>query len=235
MEPVEAPGAGGDELAWYVIAWVEGLQRVLDDDGLTRPSRRRTDGVVHHVEQLPHRHRRRAWLVRALVVAAIGDHEVLTRGQQRIEKELAVLAARVTVAHSWVLRGDVVAIALDMAREAAVVEAEQAHDLVWDGAHRDKGAHGQVAGAEVGPRRLALQALGQERADVVTAEGDGAVLALRGRFLDEPVEEEVSSARCQASPGGAIVSESAIAASSSAHSRIVRCPRARRRRCATAR
>ena len=91
-------------LPGYVIAGVEGLQRVLDDDGLARPSRHGTDGVVHHVEQLSHRHCRRAGLVRALVVAAVGDHEVLTGGEQRIEKELAVLAARVTVAHSWVLR-----------------------------------------------------------------------------------------------------------------------------------
>ena len=170
VEPVEAPRAGRDQLARHVIAWVERLQRVLDDDGLARSVRRGTDGVVHHVQQLPDGHRRRAGLVRALVVAAVGDHQVLTGGEQRIEQELTVLAACVTVAHSWVLRGDVVAVALDVAREAAVVEAEQAHDLVRDGAHGDQGAHGHVAGAEVGPRRLALQALGQERADVVTAE-----------------------------------------------------------------
>ena len=50
-------------------------------------------------------------------------------------------------------------------------------------------AHGQVAGAEVRPRRLALQALGQDRADVVAAEGDGADRVGRRRLGDEVVEQ----------------------------------------------
>ena len=153
VELVEAPGPGRDELARHEIPWVEGLQRVLDDDGVAGPSRRGADRVVHHVEQLAHRDRRWAGLVRALVVAAVGDDEVLARGQQRVEQELAVFAARVAVADPRVLRGEVVAVALDVAREAAVVEPEQADDPVGDGAHGHERAHGQVAGAEVGPRR----------------------------------------------------------------------------------
>ena len=145
--------------------------------------------MVHDVEQLPHRDRRRAGLVRALVVAAVGDDEVLAGGQQRIEQELAVFAAGVTVAHPRVLRGEVVAVALDVARETPVVEPEQAHDLVGDGAHGDEGAHGQEAGAEVRPRRLAFQPFRQQRVDVGAADGDGAVSDVRLRLLDQLVEQ----------------------------------------------
>ena len=85
VELVKAPGPGGDELTRHEIPWVEGLQRVLHDDGVAGPSRRRANRVVHHVEELAHRDRRRAGLVRALVVPAVGDDQVLAGGQQGVE------------------------------------------------------------------------------------------------------------------------------------------------------
>ena len=67
-----------------------------------RPSVRTV--AVDDVEQLVHRHGRRALGVRALVVARVGDDEPVGRREQRVEQELAVLAARVAVADVRVAR-----------------------------------------------------------------------------------------------------------------------------------
>ncbi len=87
--------------------------------------------------------------------------------------------------------GQVVAVALNVAGEAAVVQPEQAHHPVRDGAHRHQRADGQVARAEVRPRGPALEAFRQNGADVVAAEGHGAGhLVLRG-LPDQLVEQRL--------------------------------------------
>ena len=157
------------------VARVERLQRVADhapDRGAGR--RVAADRAVDDVEQLADRHRGRARRVRALVVAGVGDDQPLGRGQQRVEQQLAVLAARVAVADVRVVEHQVVAVARRLARERAVVEAEQADDPVRDRAHRHERADRQVAGAEVRPRRPALEAVGEQRADVGQRERVGA-------------------------------------------------------------
>ena len=85
---------------------------------------------------------------------------------QRVEQQLAVLGARVALADVRVGEQQVVAVARRLAREDAVVEAEQADDPVRHRAHRHQRADRQVAGAEVRPRRAALEALGEQRADL---------------------------------------------------------------------
>jgi hypothetical protein len=72
---------------------------------------------------------------------------------QRVEQQLAVLAAHVALAEARVALQDVVAVDAAAAREDAVVEAEQRDDAVRHRAHRHHGADGQLAGAEVGARR----------------------------------------------------------------------------------
>ena len=153
------------------------------------PALRRPHGVVDHVEQLTDRHGRRTRQVGALVATRVRHDQVILRRQERVEEQLAVFAADVAVTDSRVPSGQVVAVPLDVAREAAVVESEQAHHPVRDGAHRHERADGQVAGAEVGPRRPALQAIGQDRAHVVTTQGDRADGAVHRRLFDQLVEE----------------------------------------------
>jgi hypothetical protein len=121
-------------------------------------------GGVDGVQQLAHRNRGGPQRVGALVIAAEGDDQPLGGGQQRVEQQLTVLAARVALAQVRVLQHEIVAVARGLARERAVVEPEQAHDAVRHRAHRLKGAHGQVTGAEVRPGGAPRQAVGQERA-----------------------------------------------------------------------
>ena len=79
---------------------------MADDDALARAGAVARSGrcASIDVEQLADRHRRRARRVGALVVAGVGDDQPLGRGQQRVEQQLAVLAARVAVADVRVAR-----------------------------------------------------------------------------------------------------------------------------------
>ncbi len=95
---VEAPDAAGNGPAGGEVAGVERLQWVAHHDaGAGRraigAARRRVD----HVEQLADRHRRRAPDVGALVVAGVGDDQLVGRGEHGVEQQLAVLAAAVTL------------------------------------------------------------------------------------------------------------------------------------------
>ena len=100
-----------------------------------------------------------ARLAGGLVGAAVGDHQLFAGGHDRVEQELAVLAAQVALAGERGAGEHVVAVDGRGAREHAVVETEQAHDAVRHRAHRHHGADGERAGAEVGPGRLARRAV----------------------------------------------------------------------------
>ena len=84
---------------------------------------------------------------------------------------------------------EVVSVALDVAGEHAVVEAEQADHAVGHRAHRDERADGEVAGPEVGPGRAPPEAVGEEGPEVGAPELDRAHDAGRARLLDQLVEQ----------------------------------------------
>src|SRR5690606_20260653 len=94
LGPVEAERAGTGE-----VARVERLQRVAYHHLVERlrPGRG-GDGV----EQLPERHRGRAAGAGALVGARVHHDQVLGGGADRVEEQLAVLAARVALADQGV-------------------------------------------------------------------------------------------------------------------------------------
>ncbi len=104
--------------------------------------------------------------VRALVGAGEGDDQPLPGGQQRVEQQLAVLAARIALADQRPGEQQVVAVARRLARERPVVEPEQADDPVGHRAHRVHRADGEVAGAEVRPGRAAGEPLAEQRAEL---------------------------------------------------------------------
>ncbi len=123
VEHVEAPRRAGDQRAGHEIAAVEGLEWVRHHDGVAGAPGGRSHRVVDDVEQLADGHGGRAVEVGALVTARVGDDEVVARRQQRVEEELAILAAHIAVAHPWGARRQIVAVALHVAGEAAVIEA----------------------------------------------------------------------------------------------------------------
>ena len=185
---VEAPRLAVDEPAGLVVARIERLQRVLDQHVVADAPAVDARGAVRHVQQLPDRHRGRARDVRALVVAGVGDDQPVGRRHQRVEQHLAVLGARVPVADVRVGEQQVVAVARGLARERGVVQAEQAHDPVRHRAHRHERADRQVAGAEVRARRPALQALGQQRADLGRLERAGVARRLAHDVVQQPLQ-----------------------------------------------
>ena len=102
---------------------------------------------------------------------------------------MAVLAARIAVAHVRVGESEVVAVTLAHPGERTVVEAEQAHHPVGHGAHGDERADGEMARAEVGSGGPSLEAIRQERHDVAGFEdhlGDGLV---GGGLTDQIIEQ----------------------------------------------
>ena len=140
-------------------------------DALRGPARRAgARRRVDDVEQLADRDGRRPGRVGPLVVAGVGDDQPLGRREQGVEQQLAVLAARVAVADVGIIEHQVVAVARRLAGEHAVVEPEQADHPVGDRAHREKRADRQVAGAEVRPGRPAVEAVGEQAADLGRSE-----------------------------------------------------------------
>ena len=168
---IEAPGLRTGQPADHEVAGVEGLEGMVDDDP---PAGRhvagrvvgKADGAVDDIEQLTDRDGRGALGVGPLVASAVGDDQVALGGQQRVEQQLAVLAAGIAVTDPGVGGDEVVVVDVDLAGEHAVVEAEEADDPVGDRPHGHQRAHGEVPGAEVGPGRAAPQAVGQQRADL---------------------------------------------------------------------
>ena len=189
-DAVEAPRVVARERAGDEVVRVEGLEGVVDDDGVARsgavlgPHR-----AVHRVQQLADGDGRRALGVRALVAAGVGDQEPVARRHEGVEEELAVLRARVALADARILQSQVVAVARRLAREDAVVQAEQAHDAVGHRSHRHERAEGQVARPEVGSRGAALEALVQEGPDLREGQGRAAGRAgLLVEVAEQPVE-----------------------------------------------
>ena len=166
-DPIEAPRPLGHQRARVEVAQVERLQRVLDDHPLAR--RRRVGeprGAIDDVEQLAERDRRRPPQVRPLVPGRVRDHQVVGRGQHRVEQQLAVLAAGVAIADVRIEEEQVVAVARRLPGEDAVVESHQADDAMRHRPHRDERADREVPGAEARPRRSAAQPVGEQRADL---------------------------------------------------------------------
>ena len=185
---VEAPAGGARERGGGEVAGVERLQRMADEDAVAGAPLGHLHRAVDGVEELTHRDRGGARRVRALVVAGEGHDQAVAGGEQGVEQELAVLGARVALAHVGVGEHEVVAIARGAAGEALVVEPEQADDAVRHRAHRHERADGQVAGAEVGPGRAPLQALGQEGADLGERQRD-AVVGADARVVGDVPED----------------------------------------------
>jgi hypothetical protein len=189
-DAIEAPRICSGEGAGDEVLGVERLERVMDDDRVAWPLP--VDGPhrpVDHVEQLPDGDGGRALGVRALVAAGVGDEKAVARRHQRVEQQLAVLRARVALTDVRVVQAEVVAVARGLAREDAVVQAEQADDAVGDRPHRHERAERQVARAEVGPGGAALEPFLQERPDF--GEGDREAAGGPGllvEVLEKPVE-----------------------------------------------
>ncbi len=99
----------------------------------------------------------------ALVGAGVHHDEVLGGRADRVEQQLAVLAARVALADERVAGEQVVAVGHARAGEHAVVEPEQADHAVRHRPHRHQRGDGEGAGAEVGPGRAAAQPVGEQR------------------------------------------------------------------------
>ena len=182
-------GRSGTSAFALEVALVERLERMLEDDGVAGAARRRSDRVLHHVEQLPDGNGGRSTEIGALVAARVRHDQVILGRQQRVEQELTILAARITVADPLVARREVVAVALDVAGEAPVVQPEQAHHPVRDGAHGHQRADGHVARPEIRPRGPAPESLREQRADVVATEGHGAGRIVLGGLADQLVEQ----------------------------------------------
>ena len=126
---------------------------------------------------------------------------------------------------------EVVAVPLDVAREAAVVQPEQAHHPVGDGTHGHERAHRQVTGAEVGPASAGPSG---GRPGSTACRHSSASTALTSVFgvasSTSSSSSAVSWARCQASRAVVAVRESEIAASVPAQASTGRSRRARRAR-----
>ena len=160
---VEAERPVGHQAPGLEVAPVERLQRMLHEHLVTHRAGRDRCRAVEHVEQLAERDGRRSLGPGALVVSAVEEHQVLLGRKDRVEEELAVLAARIALAHSRAPSQNVVAVEVGVPRERLVVEAEQEHHPVRHRPHRHHRAHGQVPGAEVGPGGSAGEELGQQR------------------------------------------------------------------------
>ena len=189
VEHVETPWPVRHELVAFEVPLVEGLEWVLQHDGVAHTAGRAPHRVFDHVEQFPDRNGGWPTEIGALVATRVRHHEVIPCRQQRVQQELTVLAAHVTVTHALVARRQVVTVPLNVPGEAAVVQPEEAHHPVRDGAHGHECADGEVAGAEVRPRGPTLEALGEDGADVVATQGDRARRGLL-RCLDHQLVEE---------------------------------------------
>ncbi len=98
---------------------------MLDDHrGTPRLAAGATDGAVDNLEQLGYRHAGRARLVEVLVASLEGDDQVLSRGQQRVQEQLAVLAGGVAVAHLGTAQQQVVAVLARGPGEGTIVQAQ---------------------------------------------------------------------------------------------------------------
>ena len=104
VECVEAPWPVRHQRVGFEVALVEGLQRMLEHDGIAHTARRDPHRVLRHVEQLADGNSGRAAQIGAFVAAGVRDDQVIPGRQQRVEQQLTILAARVPVADLLVAR-----------------------------------------------------------------------------------------------------------------------------------
>lgn len=95
---------------------------------------------------------------------------MLLGGTDRVQEQLTVLAADVTLTRARIACQQIVAVDDAGPREGTVVHADQAHDAVRHRAHWHQAAHRQRAGAEAGPRGPAGEACIEQRGDVGAGE-----------------------------------------------------------------
>ena len=145
----------------------------MHDDVAAHP---RLGGAVEGVEQLAEGYGGRAVLPAVRVGAGVGDDELVGRGTDRVEQQLAVLGADVTLTGDRGAGQHVVAVDRALPGEHPVVEPQQADHAVRDRAHRDHGADGEAAGPEVGPGGSAGEVVVEHRADVGESQRAGAPL-----------------------------------------------------------
>jgi hypothetical protein len=137
----------------------------LDDD-TRRPAGRAALRDVHGVQQLTDGYRRGSLRTGALVRAGVQDDQMVSSRHERVEEQLTVLSATVTLADQGLAEEEVIAVTRRPTRERPVVHAEKTDHPVWHRPHRNHGAHRQMTGAEAGSGRAALQSTGQERTHV---------------------------------------------------------------------
>ena len=88
-----------------------------------------------------------------------------------VQQQLAIFASYVVVADPLLIADDVVTIRFRSPGEDAVVDSEQADHSMRHRTHRQHGADGQGAGAEVCPAGPPAERVGQQRRDLGQAQG----------------------------------------------------------------
>ena len=120
------------------IFWTERLQRMLGDHGA---------GVI---EQLAHEHARRDGTVVADRAADIAEVENVARGEERFEKEIAIVIARRAIAGTGVLRDQIEGRRAIVARVGGVVHSDQTNDPERHRPHRLERAKCDAADEKTG-------------------------------------------------------------------------------------
>ena len=84
----------------------------------------------------------------------------------RVQQQLAVLAAGITLPQARVERQDVIALNAGVARERLIVEADDRDHAVRHEPHRHQGRDGDLTGAEVRTRWAGAELVGEQRPHV---------------------------------------------------------------------
>ena len=101
----------------------------------------------------------------------------------RVQQDLSVLAAWITLTDQGIPREYVVAVVAADPGKRSVVQTDHAHDAVRNSPHRCQGAHGQVAGTKAGAGGSAGEQLVQQGAYV--SEPDAGACTRTGRLGNE--------------------------------------------------
>ena len=178
-----------------------------------RPVRRYVEGV----EQLAEGNGRRVLQTGHGVCSGVGDDEAVRGGHDRVEQQLAVLAAQVPLPGDRVASQDVVAVGGLHPRERAVLQPHEADDPVRHRAHRDHGAHREGAGSEVRPSRTGPPRPVEHRAQVRQPQARAA-RPIRAVAADLRLSNVRSnSTTCHACDGGAEAIEMTLSRRASSH------------------
>ncbi len=148
--------------------------------------------LVEHVEQLADHDRRRDLGVVLHRAAHVREQQARARGEDGLEEEVAILVAWRAIAAPRVLGDEIEAGRAPLAREGAVVHAEQADDAGRDAPHGQERADGDAAreegvlapGLGDGSVRLQPGADDVERDGLVEAGGVGFLRQIEERPAD---------------------------------------------------